>query len=479
MTYARQHSHHDSSIFTWPRQLLVFSCSLLPLGLWLYALASAPGVAAQVYVGAGAVLVALSLPFALRPRARRSAQRLALTSVAALIWALPAPLLLPLYWWPLLLLAAFLVLLSAGLLSLLRFRPIKGVPAADLSPTLVLRVAMDELVLGYFVSTLKLPQGKALQRTAAESHAAHALFREQGWLQEPQQFHLPPPVPTQMHLEAARFEGLDYTLACWPSGYVPHAQLPGRERWMGYAPLRQMQARLFRHAQPGRPWLICIHGYRMGREWADFRLFNPAWLHHELGFNLAFPLLPLHGERKLGWRSGDGFLDGDLMDTINALAQAQWDIRSLLAWLRQEQQAESISVLGYSLGGYNAALLAGLEPGLERVVAAIPLVDVATVMWENGPRAMLEQMQALGMGQAELRRILRVVSPLAVTPQVPLDRRFIIAGSADRIVPLPPIMDLWRHWQRPRMDWFNGTHLSIRKDVGVPALLAEYLLTRH
>ena len=68
-----------------------------------------------------------------------------------------------------------------------------------------------------------------------------------------------------------------------------------------------------------------------------------------------------------------------------------------------------------------------------------------------------------------------VVSPLALEPQVPHDRRFIIAATADRLVPPDHPRDLWLHWDKPRIVWYQGSHLSIGREPQVPALLREVL----
>ena len=56
---------------------------------------------------------------------------------------------------------------------------------------------------------------------------------------------------------------------------------------------------------------------------------------------------------------------------MHALTQTAWDIRRLLAWLRDEG-AERVGITGLSLGGYSTALVASLEDNLECAIAGIP-----------------------------------------------------------------------------------------------------------
>src|SRR5690348_4785709 len=149
-----------------------------------------------------------------------------------------------------------------------------------------------------------------------------------------------------------------YERVSYPSAFMPDAELPGAGLWAQHQNNRQAVAWVMRHPGPPRPWLTCIHGYRMGEPWMDLLLFPPRWLHERLGLNLFMPVLPLHGPRRIGIRSGDQYLDGNPLDLLYAQAQALWDLRRGLAWLRSQEDKPRVGVLGYSLGGYSASVLA-------------------------------------------------------------------------------------------------------------------------
>ena len=57
-----------------------------------------------------------------------------------------------------------------------------------------------------------------------------------------------------------------------------------------------------------------------------------------------------------------------------------------------------------------------------------------------------------------IRALLRLVSPLALEPVVPHERRAIFAGVVDRVVPPVQAHSLWRHWEQPRIGWYQGAH---------------------
>lgn len=128
--------------------------------------------------------------------------------------------------------------------------------------------------------------------------------------------------------------------------------------------------------------------------------------------------LPLHGPRKIGRQSGAGYLTGNFLDTLHAEAQAMWDIRRLLSWIRA-QGGEQIGVYGLSLGGYNTALLAGLEDGFACAIAGIPATDFIQLTFRHGPPLQVRFAERHGLVHDEVAELLRVVSPMAGTPRLP------------------------------------------------------------
>jgi hypothetical protein len=347
----------------------------------------------------------------------------------------------------------------------LRRQPLwDDVPAPGPSLRCALEVAVDSAVLGQM--TLVAP-ARALagsgERVAAEVHAALALYRDRGWIEKPLDYHRTPPSLERVELAAARSRGVDFQHLRFESGYEPHEGEPGRERWLGYGACRTAHAWVLRHPEAAggsqRPWLVCIHGYQMGRPIVDFGAFRPAWLHERLGMNLILPVLPLHGPRRIRRTSGDGFLAGDLLDTVHALAQTAWDLQRILSWLRL-RGATRVGVYGLSLGGYSTALLASLDAGLDCAIAGIPATDFARLSWMHGPPDSLRRAEEAGVGLGETTDLKKVVSPLALVPRVPRERRYVFGGCADQLVPPDLVRDLWLHWERPAVHWFPGAHCT-------------------
>ncbi len=130
---------------------------------------------------------------------------------------------------------------------------------------------------------------------------------------------------------------------------------------------------------------------------------------------------------------------------------------------------------GLSLGGYTAALVAALEAGLHCVVAGIPASCFVGLARWNAPGLLLRAAERIGFRWDAVEDLLRVVSPLAMPPRVPWRRRFLFAGVADRLAPPEQARDLWVHWERPRVLWYQGSHVSFLLERDVQQLLRDAL----
>jgi hypothetical protein len=359
--------------------------------------------------------------------------------------------------------------LTAGYLAISREPLADGAPAPDKTLALYAKAALDEALLAYFVGFANFPGADAIERIGRDAARLEALIESRGWTAHPETLHPAPPAPDRVYVQQARIYGREYERLSYPSGFVADAALPGAEDWGKLHNNHQSTAWVLRHPGPPRPWLMCVHGYRMGEAWLDFTLFPPRWLHDHLGLNLFMPVLPLHGPRRVGLRSGDQYLDGDPLDLLHAQTQALWDLRRALAWIRTQEDAPRIGVMGYSLGGYNTALLAQYERGLDFAIAGIPVVDYASALWRHIPAQFREYFAAHGLDLPCYRRLLQPVSPLARPPLLERDQLYIFAGSADRVVLPEQPLKLAAHWGVP-IQWYQGGHLSFR---------GERLVTAH
>lgn len=345
----------------------------------------------------------------------------------------------------------------------LRHRGDDGVPAAFPSFVLMGHALADEAVIAGF-RVMKAPSpASALVRAEAEAAAALDLYDDRGFLGDPASFHPKPPTIDGLTVRPATSRKLRYERLSFESHYEPFEGEPGRDRWLSYAANRRARAWVLRHPEP-RPWLVCVHGTSMGKPNLDLMLFRARWLHEDLGLNLVFPVLPLHGPRGEGLPAHAAFPGEDVMDNVHGIAQSVWDVRRLVAWAR-EQGGTPVGITGVSLGGFVTALVAGLESDLACALLGVPAVDLIDLIDHHSTRGRDAQyLRVLELA----RQVGTVVSPLSVTPQLAWERRFIYAGLADRLAhPRHQVGRLWEHWGRPEVLWYKGGHVAFARSKPV------------
>lgn len=347
-------------------------------------------------------------------------------------------------------------------------------PSIGRSPVVAAKIVLDEIFLMSEVLLARFVTGADRERLRVEIQEAVAFFDEAGFLTDPASyFPAPPALEPRAIIDGSSF-GRPYRHLTFASEYAPRRYEPGGERWHGRTANRTAHAWLLQHPGPPRPWLVCLHGYRTGSPLTGFFQFSPRWLHETLGVNLVMPVLPLHGPRASGWRSGEGLFSGEVLDLVHLKAQAVWDLRRLIAWLRARDNMP-VGLYGLSLGGGIAALTAGLEPNLDCVIAGMPMVDVMGLVDRHVPPFIRGLAERFGISFDDVGRLTRLVSPLSLAPRVDPERLFIFGGLADRIVPSGQVRALWEHWGKPRIEWHGGTHTSFGIESKVGLLVSEAL----
>jgi pimeloyl-ACP methyl ester carboxylesterase len=324
-------------------------------------------------------------------------------------------------------------------------------------PTLALaaQAFRDEVVLMGLKARRPVSRPEEFERITSEVVTGLEFYGDRGWLDDPKSFFGVPPPLSDVTVRKVKRGRRSFYRMFFDSEYLPRPGEPGAQRWLGYTANNREYALLLRHPQP-RPWLVCVHGTEMGRAALDLALFRAWRLHEDLGLNVVMPVLPMHGPRARDLPKGAVFPGEDIFDDVHATAQAVWDIRRLLSWIRRQEPESQIGLNGLSLGGYITALVASLETGLTCAILGVPVADLVGLLTRHS-----------GLGPDDPRRrtielaepIGRMTSPLSLAPLVPMPGRFIYAGVADQVVhPREQVIRLWEHWGKPEIVWYRGGH---------------------
>jgi dienelactone hydrolase len=329
------------------------------------------------------------------------------------------------------------------------------------TPSLALQAYLDEVLIAVFRHPDLLPRATDYAPAAADLAGIRDLFSTRGWLERPAEYHQEPPMPDDIRAWHGRAAGLGYEHVTFTSGWEPDPEEPGRSRWLSHEANRTVHALVSR--TPGREhpsWLVCAHGFGMGTSASmDLRAFRTRQLHSR-GINVVVPVLPLHGPRASGRIRGEDLMTIDLVDSMHGMAQATWDLRRIIRWLRESQGAETVGLIGYSLGALVAALVAATEDDVACVIAGVPVVDLPELYRRHSPPDIARLADAHGVLGEAADDAHRVVSPLAMDCKVPVEHRYVFSGLADRMSTFGQARKLWLHWGQPPFAAYPGGHVG-------------------
>ena len=285
-------------------------------------------------------------------------------------------------------------------------------------------------------------------------------------------FFLPPreisPVARAVSNEVGFGQAFDLS---WASAYQPFVAGIG-ERYGRTSENRVAAVRWFTSSEK-RPVAILIHGYMAGNYQVEQRLW-PLTRFLRSGYDVALFTLPFHGVRAQASRRGaPEFPGADPRFNNEGFRQVISDLQNFVKWLKLQGHSQ-VGVMGMSLGGYTAALLATVEPGLAFCIPVIPLASLADFAREQGELSSLPAVMA--EEHALLEQIYRVASPVHRKPLILPSRTLVVAAKADRITPVGHARKLATHFGSQLVSWHGGHLLQLGRNAAfrrVEALLRE------
>lgn len=208
------------------------------------------------------------------------------------------------------------------------------------------------------------------------------------------------------------------------------------------------------------PATIIAHGWLMER-W-QLRLYR-RWARAlaRRGIEVWMPRLPHHMERTSEdqW-SGERFLSSDLVASIESIRQAVAETRVLVSWLGA-QGVPRVGLWGMSLGGWVAALVATLDPGLAGVALWAPLASPSETLWKSRvARDLRRGVMAGGLRPGDENLSLEYLAPARTPLAVPPERLLIIGAIHDRLIYADSLARLGRAWGAD-VRWTPHGHISL------------------
>jgi len=246
---------------------------------------------------------------------------------------------------------------------------------------------------------------------------------------------------------------------------------------------RVLRARAYLNpaAAPGAPLVLLLHGYAAA---------VPTYEEHHArlllrrGLHAARLDLPHHLRRRPpGWGAGAGFFSSDPHRTAAILRQATEDAAAVVAWARDTVGCP-VAVLGFSLGGLVACLLAAAAP-LDSMVAVTPPCDLADVVLRRSPLRIRKRLGLVDGGGGPwgadlaaahdaLAQAMAPVTPHLLAPHTPGDRITLVAADNDGIVGAAAVRALASAWGTRLISYPHG-HVTVMAARGITARLHDRL----
>lgn len=325
--------------------------------------------------------------------------------------------------------------------------PASGIPASPVGVRAVGETVIDEFFIAINSVIRDIPPNDEIERSVGRCAEVAAGFTELGALG----MNVDPPIPLILGRDrklfgTTGFHQIDFSVQPdFP--ILDPADDPYRD---GLTSMRVLS-----RGGTGRRWLIWVHGAAQGRS-DDLYAFRAAHLHKNLGYDVAFPVLPAHGSRrrdKVAYPGLDPLLNVAM--TLRAVAE----IRSLIGWIAAHDPID-ITIAGTSLGGPIAALVASLDKRVSSVLAVVPMLDMHGTLAHHMDRAGSRGRQLAALMRSDaVRAVSSVVDPLSVEPYARSARRMVVAALNDRVTSVTAASRLHDHWGGG-VHWYRGSHVG-------------------
>lgn len=234
----------------------------------------------------------------------------------------------------------------------------------------------------------------------------------------------------------------------------------------------RVHATLYRPLPPARALgsVVLAHGGFLGVQpgGGDLRPYQ-RWITGlvQEGLQVVLYELPRHLSRTPdGHFSGQRFLSGDLLETIDVLCMAVTELEALIAWLRDSGHGP-VGLVGMSLGGLTSVNLLSVCEGLDAAILLAPVPDAPRSLFESPiGRSIRQDWQAGGATRADLEAVFAPLSPKVRRPLLSSSAIRLVGGRQDDVVLLDEVLTMGHQWSAEVWEAASG-HLGLINDAKV------------
>lgn len=301
-----------------------------------------------------------------------------------------------------------------------------------------------------------LKQPRNISRSEYESHID--FYIQKGFTENPENFFtFPNEIPTYEILSKKPYLDGEYQLISFSSSYKPQNPML-RESYLSYRNNRTGYIVRWTHGRDDAKTVLCLHGYMLGNPRQAERMFRIQKM-FELGLDVALFITPFHWKRAPVSKAQRGiYLQPDnVAMTCECVGQTMYDLYSTCKVLRI-LGADSIGLIGASLGGYLAGLFICLQPIVDFAAMMVPVVNLSGTL---GPDIAKLPFPVDAGFLTKAQKIYEFHSPLNFLPKIAKDHILIIASQGDRLCPFKFVRLLCEKWDWPEHQFLRGGHWLI------------------
>lgn len=190
--------------------------------------------------------------------------------------------------------------------------------------------------------------------------------------------------------------------------------------------------------------IIMIHGWRSEK----LNRLEPVFLDEfkKKQYNTYRYILPYHMDRcdKLNY-SGEYFYSANINRTLKSIKQSVNDIRALITYLKENNN--KVVIIGLSLGGLVANLIAGCEKNIDLLISIFPANSLAFTSFKSEvgkyvKRDFLEKSFEFN----KLSEIWTIINPSLNKPIIDLNKILLIQGDYDKYVLYEDTRKISENW---------------------------------